>query len=564
MIKLKLGTLFCLLTVYIIPAFPKLPEEYKLLIKYRETKNLNARINIAKRIIEKFPSSVFINDLKIFLAKDLLKKGNKKEAKRVISTINRKRIRYDLIKDYVKLLKGVGNVTKHAVIDFPEHFITHLDRFQFSQEEAYKIAKRLYRLRLYSDTKKFIDRYYPKYENLCYIEAQIFYRSREYNRAFDILENCKHQNRDKLALRIFLKNKKYDKALFYIETISKNKGEMYLFAGRYIFRDGFPMLSKTFLEKAKYGFEKFFFLGLVNYAEHNYEEALHYFKKAMKVSPTRKKLSQASFWVYKSLIALGQTEENPSGYLVLSSIGEGFYSAISKVYLGKSVATVKALKADYEVNNSHIVDILREIKKAGFLHYMRLEAFKRISNFTKKDIILLSKEDPYLALKIALRKWGADSDIYRAVSYVYPHKEIVLKLSEKYSVDPYLVYAIMRQESLFDPYAISRAGAKGLMQLMDKTARWMSRKYKIRLRNIFDIRTNIELGIAYLSYLHKIWDHDIVKVIASYNAGENAVKRWRKYNDIYLFIESIPYPETRNYVKKVLYNFYIYSDKDLN
>ena len=562
--KFKGGIILCLFIFIINPAYPKLPEEYKLLIKYRKTKNLTKKIEIGKRIVKEYPNAVFIDDLKIMLAKNLLKKGRKGEARRLISEVRVGRIRYDLIEDFAELSKKLGVVKKTAVVELPEYFREYIGRIKFNEEEVYKIARRLYAKRMYKEAKVIIDKYYPQYRRLCYIEAKIFYRSGEYNRALDILEGCDHPKRDELAVRIFLRNRKYDKALSYIEHKVKNKEEIYLFAGRYIFRDGLPMLSKVFLERAKDSFEKFFFLGLVNYAEHNYEEALKYFKQAMRKSSNGRKLSKASFWVYKSLVALGSNKENPSGYLVLSSIGDGFYSATSKVYLGKRVADISTLKVGYEGKKSAILSILREIKSAGFLHYMRLEALRRASNFTKRDVLLLSKEDPYLALKIAIRKWGAGSDIYKAISYAYPYKDIVLKLSRKYSVDPSLIYAIMRQESLFDPYAISRAGAKGLMQLMDRTARWVSRKYGIRMRNIFNIKTNIEIGIAYLAYLKKLWNNDMVRVIASYNAGENAVRRWRNYDDIYLFIESIPYAETRRYVKKVLYNFYIYSERDLN
>ena len=118
----------------------------------------------------------------------------------------------------------------------------------------------------------------------------------------------------------------------------------------------------------------------------------------------------------------------------------------------------------------------------------------------------------------------------------------------------------MRQESLFDTYAISVAGAKGLMQLLDGTAQYMARKEGVRIKSLFHPETNILLGVAYLRYLLDMWNGDLVRALASYNAGPTRVKNWNSTEDVYLFIETVPIAETRNYVKRVLYNYYVYSD----
>ncbi|MCS7284908.1 MAG: lytic transglycosylase domain-containing protein, partial [Hydrogenobacter thermophilus] len=109
-------------------------------------------------------------------------------------------------------------------------------------------------------------------------------------------------------------------------------------------------------------------------------------------------------------------------------------------------------------------------------------------------------------------------------------------------------------------FAVSRSGAKGLMQLIENTARWMSQKAGVPLQDVFSPETNILLGSAYLRYLYDMWEGDLIKVLASYNAGENRVKYWSMQDDPYVFIETIPFKETREYVKRVLYNYYIYSE----
>ena len=121
--------------------------------------------------------------------------------------------------------------------------------------------------------------------------------------------------------------------------------------------------------------------------------------------------------------------------------------------------------------------------------------------------------------------------------------EIINSASQRYGVDPTLVKAIVKAESDFDATAVSRVGARGLMQLMPQTARDMG------VRDIHDPQDNVEGGIRYLSKLLKMFDWKLNLAIAAYNAGENAVL---KYGTI------PPYSETQNYVKRVMYYYNSY------
>jgi soluble lytic murein transglycosylase len=124
-------------------------------------------------------------------------------------------------------------------------------------------------------------------------------------------------------------------------------------------------------------------------------------------------------------------------------------------------------------------------------------------------------------------------------------------------LDPYLVIAVIREESAFAPKALSRAGAKGLMQLLPATAAQVAKENN--LRNLPDLDTpapNIALGTRYLAKLHEEFGGNLVLTLASYNAGPHVVRRWLDTlppsQDPEIFIEEIPYPETRRYVKRVL------------
>jgi hypothetical protein len=119
------------------------------------------------------------------------------------------------------------------------------------------------------------------------------------------------------------------------------------------------------------------------------------------------------------------------------------------------------------------------------------------------------------------------------VSYV----NIINAACSRLGVDPSLVHAIVKVESDFNPYAISRKGAMGLMQLMPQTATIMN------VRNTFSPDENVEGGVKYLRYLLDRYEGNISLALAAYNAGETAVKKWGTIP---------PYKETQDYVKKIL------------
>ena len=148
-----------------------------------------------------------------------------------------------------------------------------------------------------------------------------------------------------------------------------------------------------------------------------------------------------------------------------------------------------------------------------------------------------------------------------AHSLAYP-ASFVKKIREKAggSADEYLVAAVAREESSFNPAAVSQTGAIGLMQIMPSTGRLISKglgRPSFDSKELFDPEINFAFGSWYLGSLLKRFDNDMVLAIASYNAGPAAVERWMGVLPVSAdeFIESIPYPETRNYAKKVLKSY---------
>jgi soluble lytic murein transglycosylase len=161
-------------------------------------------------------------------------------------------------------------------------------------------------------------------------------------------------------------------------------------------------------------------------------------------------------------------------------------------------------------------------------------------------------------------RYPADRDLAPwTLAYPTAYEEHVLSAAQNSAVSPNLIWAVMREESGFDPRIESWANALGLMQLILPTARSIGRELgiKVNRKTLRKPEVNIPLGAAYLSHLENLFDGHPVLTIAGYNAGEGAVSRWLKEiasRDVDVFIEQIPYEQTRGYTKRVLSTYATY------
>lgn len=149
--------------------------------------------------------------------------------------------------------------------------------------------------------------------------------------------------------------------------------------------------------------------------------------------------------------------------------------------------------------------------------------------------------------------------------YVKKYEDEVLAAAEKYGLEPALVFAVIRTESSFDPNAVSPAGAKGLMQIMQTTGEWVCLRMgdEFDESRIFEPEYNIGLGCHLLRYLLDKYDGELRFALAAYNAGSGRVDSWLADPAYYDGQElSIPFDETRNYVKKVLTAYEKYKEMD--
>lgn len=142
--------------------------------------------------------------------------------------------------------------------------------------------------------------------------------------------------------------------------------------------------------------------------------------------------------------------------------------------------------------------------------------------------------------------------------WLYPlnYKEYILDYSEAYGLDPYLMFALIRTESAFDPKAVSPAGAIGLGQIMPETGEWLASKMGLEAYSediLYIPETSIEMSCYYIKMLINIFGNTDT-AIAAYNAGMGTVSSWledSQYSEDGVILIHIPYKETREYVERI-------------
>jgi soluble lytic murein transglycosylase len=145
--------------------------------------------------------------------------------------------------------------------------------------------------------------------------------------------------------------------------------------------------------------------------------------------------------------------------------------------------------------------------------------------------------------------------------YPLPFRQSVQKWSGQRQLNPLLVLSLIRQESRFQPQIRSSAGAIGLMQVMPETGTWIAQQLKLTTHNLDLVEDNLNLGTWYLDHTHNTYQNNSLMALASYNAGLGNLDQWLDQypsQDLDRFVETIPFSETQNYVKKVLENYWNY------
>ncbi|HEY3315176.1 MAG TPA: lytic transglycosylase domain-containing protein [Bacillota bacterium] len=160
-------------------------------------------------------------------------------------------------------------------------------------------------------------------------------------------------------------------------------------------------------------------------------------------------------------------------------------------------------------------------------------------------------------MAICLLALGASKWVWR-LAYPYPYRDLIDAYSATHDLDPYLVASLIRAESKFNPRAVSKRGAVGLMQIMPDTASWAAGRLGLDdfdLQNLNDPDMNIRIGTWYFSTLRDEFGGDTVLALAAYNGGIRNVQNWvaeKRLKPGDVKIDAIPFGETRMFVRGVL------------
>ncbi len=175
----------------------------------------------------------------------------------------------------------------------------------------------------------------------------------------------------------------------------------------------------------------------------------------------------------------------------------------------------------------------------------------------------------YIALKViiflllsALIAFSVHNYTIKRVFYPLKYKNEIIESSNAYSLNPLLIFAIIKTESNFDKNAKSSAGAMGLMQITENTAKYVASLKKIESYDINIPATNIDFGCFYIKYLMERFE-DQNTALCAYNAGEGNVTLWltnKEYSDDAITLKKIPFKETRDYIDKIKKNFAKYNN----
>jgi soluble lytic murein transglycosylase len=277
------------------------------------------------------------------------------------------------------------------------------------------------------------------------------------------------------------------------------------------------------------------------------------------------------YWKARALAATGNAADAQPIYMKLAD-EFNFYGILASEALGRRLNPVSApveTSTVWMVDFGARPDVQRAVKLAAL--DMRPESLR------EWQVVVRNMDDEQLlrASEFARRAGLFDRSINTAertvarhdfnLRYPTPFAAEFTSAAQANGIDITLLYGIARQESRFVPDIVSSAGAMGLMQLMPPTARWVSRQLNrndFRVEQITQVDTNSQFGAFYLKYWLDRLDSRPALAAAAYNAGPKRAQAWRPATapmEGAIWVETIPFNETRDYVKKVLANEMFYS-----
>ena len=308
--------------------------------------------------------------------------------------------------------------------------------------------------------------------------------------------------------------------------------------------------------------------------------AFRHFSLAATFAETPVSIARTAYWQARAAEGKGLDQEAKYFYAIAGGHRVTYYGQLARTRLGYSDLTLRPVpgidaRALSRLQNMPAVEALRVLKnmdEPDLAHNLYRELAQNLTTASEVAAVGdIARRNGYAKSTLVLGKTalsrGFPLDVYAFPTFGVPAIDIPFA-----GVDRALIHAIARQESEFDPDAMSPVGARGLMQIMPATARETAKRYDKPynlLKLTDDPSYNATLGAAHLADLLKSWNGSYILTFAAYNAGSGNVKKWiTAYGDPrdpridpVDWVERIPFSETRNYVQRVMENMQVYRQR---
>lgn len=277
------------------------------------------------------------------------------------------------------------------------------------------------------------------------------------------------------------------------------------------------------------------------------------------------------YWLARSHDKLGDSDKAISIYQTLSK-NRQYYGFLASFQLNNPV-NLNAKNYEYDASliakHQKTIDEIKTLYQNKKVDKAALLTYELSNDLDDTELYLLAKELADFNWHHKALYYTNKSKHFDDLTIRFPlgYQEIIEQNAENFDIEPAFIFAIIRQESTFRKGVKSHAGALGLMQVIPSTAKRMAKKHQVSLPDIkimYQPETNIKIGTAYLKHLKGQFDGHPILMAAAYNAGPNQVKRWLKSHEAKeadIWIETLPWHETRNYLKNVMSFLTIYQSR---
>nr|WP_255720803.1 lytic transglycosylase domain-containing protein [Acuticoccus kalidii] len=344
-------------------------------------------------------------------------------------------------------------------------------------------------------------------------------------------------------------------------------------------RTAYKLVSMGFAEGRQEKADEAFHAGWFAYQLNDGRSADRHFSELERIATTPISLSRAYYWNGRAAKLRRDSNAARRHFQDASRFGFTYYGQLARTELGLSGTGVSRAPSPSAgdraaMRDNDLAEAVRRLIAAGHEHRIYPLLDQLAETVPTAGQVVLTAEIaqkagyPHLALMVAKEGQRRGLDVGQLA---FPTSEIPRDATIPSGLDRALVYSIARQESLFNTGAVSPVGARGLMQVMPNTATALARELGLshsvsRLTN--DPGYNASLGAAYLHKRLSQYDGSFILTFAAYNAGAGRVSEWLvRFGDPrdprvdpITWVENIPYPETRNYVQRVMENIQVYRE----